>query len=540
MNFLNKPLGKLFFALLTGLLFTIAWTPSPFAPLVFIAFVPLLLALDRICEDGGKRKGLRHFGIAYFSLMIWNVGTTWWVYYSSDWGAVAAFVFNTLFMTIVFQLSYLTRKRWGVMIGTISLVVYWIAFEYLHLSWELGWPWLTLGFSIASFPSWMQWYEYTGVLGGSMWILIVNILIFNLIKSAINGKPFYWMKSSFIIIVFIFVPLEISILIYGSISETKSPVNVVIVQPNIDPYNEKFSGNDAEQLDKMLKLAAQQIDTGTDYVAFPETALAEATWEEYLNESPSIQTIKKFIKPYPKLNFVCGMSSQKKYKEGEKLSETARKDNINAKDYYDDYNASFQIDNSGKIQIYHKSKLVPGVEKMPYPKIFGFLGKFAIDLGGTTGSYGTQKERTVFNSVNGKWKVGTAICYESIYGDFLSEYIRNGANLLFIITNDGWWHDTPGYRQHCNYGRLAAIEFRRSIARSANTGTSCFINQKGDIQQATTWWQPAVIKETINANSEMTFYAKHGDYLGVFASIIAVSALLFLFVIMIFNRKKIK
>jgi apolipoprotein N-acyltransferase len=538
MNFLNKPLGKLSFALLTGLLLTLAWSPSSFAILVFIGFVPLLLVLDKIFEDDRKRKGLRHFGIVYFSLLTWNVGTTWWVYYSSDWGAVAAFVFNTLFMTIVFQFYYLTKKRWGALIGNISLVIYWIAFEYLHLSWELSWPWLTLGFSIASFPSWMQWYEFTGVLGGSAWILIANILIFNLIKAAISHQPFYWMKSTFIILVFIFVPMEISFLIYSSISETKSPVKVVIVQPNIDPYNEKFSGNDAEQLDKMLKLAATYVDTSTDYVVFPETALAEAIWEEYLNESPSFKTIKKFIKPYPKLNFVCGMSSQKKYKDGEKLSETARKDNMDSVVYYDDYNASFQIDNSGTIQIYHKSKLVPGVEKMPYPKVFGFLGKFAIDLGGTTGSYGTQKERTVFNSINEKWKVGTAICYESIYGDFLSEYMRNGASLLFIITNDGWWHDTPGYRQHCNYGRLAAIEFRRSIARSANTGTSCFINQKGDILQATKYEEATAIKGTINVNTEMTFYAKHGDYLGRLAAIIAVPALLILFGMMLFRRKK--
>ena len=244
MNFLNRPIGKLSFAILTGLLLTISWTPSFLAPLVFIGFVPLLLVLDNIFEDDQKRKGVRHFSIVYFSLIIWNVGTIWWVYYSSDWGAVAAFVFNSLFMTIVFYLSYLTRKRWGFVIGNISLVVYWIAFEYLHLSWELSWPWLTLGFGITSFPSWMQWYEYTGVLGGSIWILTVNILVFNFIKSAIKIKQFNWMKSTFVILVFTFVPMEISLLIYGSIFETHAPVNVVIVQPNIDPYNEKFSGNE--------------------------------------------------------------------------------------------------------------------------------------------------------------------------------------------------------------------------------------------------------------------------------------------------------
>ena len=536
-KFLDNRFGKLFFTCLTGLLLSFAWPTSELAPLLFIGFVPLLFVLDKICEDNRKRKGLRHFGTVYLALLIWNVGTTWWVYYSSDWGAIAAFVFNTLFMSIIFHFSYFTRKRWGSLIGNISLIIFWVAFEYLHLSWELSWPWLTLGFGFATYTSWVQWYEYTGVLGGSIWVLTVNILIFRLIKHRLTDKSFQWKKRIAGILALIIIPIGLSSLIYYTYKEKSSPVNIVVVQPNFDPYHEKFNISDAEKLDMMLTLAAPMVDRTTDYIIFPETALPEAVWEDYLNETPNIKTIKEFIKPFPKLNFVCGMGSERKFNKGEKLSETARQSETNPDVYYDDYNASFQIDNSGKIQIYHKSKLVPGVEKMPYPKIFSFLGKYAIQLGGTSGSYGTQDDRTVFNSINGKWKIGTAICYESIYGDFLSGYLKNGADLLFIITNDGWWHDTPGYKQHCNYGRLTAIEFRRSIARSANTGISCFINQRGDMQQATKWWQPAVIKQSINANSEITFYAKHGDYLGKIAAVLSIGTLLFL-VLGLFIKKK--
>src|ERR1017187_811797 len=112
-KFLDNRLGKFSFIILTGLLLTFAWPTSELAPLLFIGFVPLLFVLDKICEDNRKRKGLRHFGTVYLALLIWNVGTTWWVYYSSDWGAIAAFVFNTLFMSIIFHFSYFTRKRWG-------------------------------------------------------------------------------------------------------------------------------------------------------------------------------------------------------------------------------------------------------------------------------------------------------------------------------------------------------------------------------------------------------------------------------------------
>ena len=97
-----------------------------------------------------------------------------------------------------------------------------------------------------------------------------------------------------------------------------------------------------------------------------------------------------------------------------------------------------------------------------------------------------------------------------------------------IITNDGWWDDTPGYRQHQAYARLRAIEFRRSVARSANTGISCFINQRGEVQQATNWWVPTAIRQKINYNSELTFYARHGDFLGTLSLFGALGFLLWL------------
>jgi len=110
--------------------------------------------------------------------------------------------------------------------------------------------------------------------------------------------------------------------------------------------------------------------------------------------------------------------------------------------------------------------------------------------------------------------VGTPICYESIYGEFVTGFVRNGANLLFIMTNDGWWKDTPGYRQHAMYARLRAIENRRSIARSANTGISYLINQKGEILDSRAWWIEDAFRGKIQANNKLSFYSRFGDYLG--------------------------
>jgi apolipoprotein N-acyltransferase len=207
---------------------------------------------------------------------------------------------------------------------------------------------------------------------------------------------------------------------------------------------------------------------------------------------------------------VTGASSYRHYKKWETPSPTARK-NRQGNYFYDSYNTALQLDTTELVQYSHKSKLVPGVERMP--TWAGFLEKYAIDLGGMTGSLGRDTIQHVFENHYSGMKIAPSICYESVYGEYMGEFVKKGAQLIFIITNDGWWRDTPGHRQHCSYARLRAIESRRSIARSANTGISCFVNQRGDMFQATKYWEPAAIKQTINANTELTFYTLHGDYI---------------------------
>jgi len=185
----------------------------------------------------------------------------------------------------------------------------------------------------------------------------------------------------------------------------------------------------------------------------------------------------------------------------------------------DVYNAALLVRRDGTTEPYHKSKLVPGVEELPFEKWLGPISALALDLGGTTGSLATQEEREVMAS--GDLRLAPVICYESIYGDHVAAHVRNGATLLVIMTNDAWWSDSPGYKQHLAYGRLRAIETRRCIARSANTGISGFIDQRGELHDTTNWWTPDARRATLLARNDLTFFAKHGDYIGIAAEILA-------------------
>ncbi len=506
-------------ALLSGLLLTLAWFPHGFIPLLFIGFVPLLLVERSIAQRIGKYNTLILFTSAYLTFITWNVLTTWWVKNASFGGALMAFLCNSLLMSLVFLLYHQVKKRIGDKYQYVIFCCFWITWEFLHLDWDLSWPWLTLGNAFADNLKLVQWYEYTGVFGGGVWVLLINCLVASCFVSVENKIKFQLTRKKGVIIgLIIFIPIALSFFVEMRLRSSMMAVKemayeVVVVQPNIDPYNEKFSGDPIQQLKRMLMLAEEQIDsTTTEYAIFPETAIPNAIWEEDIYMDPSILLIQQFLAKYPHLKIIIGASTAKAYREGEPLSSTARKFG-KAEGYYDDYNTALQLDNTGKVQVYHKSKLVPGAELLPFRFIFKHIDNLAIDLGGTTGSLGMQKERSVLVSPDQQLKAAPVICYESIYGEYVGEYVKNGANFIAIITNDGWWGDTPGYKQHLKYGTLRAIETRRWIVRSANTGTSCFIDPCGNILQATHWWVPTAIKAKIGISDSLTFYTRFGDYI---------------------------
>lgn len=530
-----KPIFKLSLSLLSALLLIIVWYSSSMFFLIFVAFVPLLLLEENYFDTRKNSFGV--FNYAYITFFLWNLVTTYWIYKATPVGAAMAVLANSAVMAFVFWMYHLSRRYTNGKIGRYAFIFWWITFEFLFFRTEISWPWLTLGNAFADNVQIVQWFEYTGVLGGSLWVLFANIIIVSSIGEVVIGRPS--MKKRLIangslFLLLILTPIIISIYKYNNYEEKGEPVEVVVLQPNIDPYHEKFGSMDAlEQITRLLSVADNMITPNTKYVVGPETAIVEIIWEEHIQDYASIRMIKQFLKENSHVSFIVGASTRKEYKPDDVPSPTARKFK-NADRYYDRYNTALQI-TPYDIDFYHKSQLVLGVEKMPYYKYFKFLDAFSADLGGTVGSLGVQEEPSVFKfqgSVS-----APIICYESIYAEYVTEYVKKGAGILFIITNDGWWGDTPGYKQHLRYATLRAIENRRSIARSANTGISAFINQRGDIIKPTKWWVPTAIRHEIYENEEITYYSKNGDYLGRVTTFFTVLIVLLMVVSRISTKK---
>ena len=536
-----KKYQLLLLSVLSGLIMAAAWPMRGFPGLLFAGFVPLLIVEDFIYRHPEKFIKFSLLFYSYPAFLTWNGLTTWWIYNSTGVGAIVAIAVNSLFMTIIFQLFHFTRRKLkNDLSAYAALIFYWMSFEYLHLNWDLNWPWLNIGNGFSSYYRWVEWYEYTGTFGGTLWVLVANILLFLFIYRSSFKRIKYKLKTRDLIlipsiVIWIIVPLIISYSIYHSYKEKSNPVTIVVVQPNLDPYSEQYTVPPAEVVGKIMKLAEPYLDSSTNFLVAPESAIQEYMWENDINSFRSINLLKDILIKYPKLNLLVGGSTRHEFGPGEEVTNTARKF-TDADIYYDEYNTAMLLNSRDSVQLYHKSRLTPGVEILPTYKHFKLLEKLAINLGGTVGSLGTDKIRKVFTTVNTA-RVSPIICYESIFGEFFSEFVKNGAEVMMIITNDGWWGNTAGYRQHFSFASLRAIETRRCIARSANTGISAFIDQRGDPHQMTKYWEPDAIKGVVNANDRLTFYVMHGDYLARIATILG-GILLILSLIMHFVSKK--
>ena len=515
-----------FLAILSGSLLAASWVTYGITPLIFIAFVPLLLA-DSHIRSHYKHTKRKIFILSYIAFLIWNIVSTWWIWNSTHVGAVLAISINSLLMTLTFLLYHLVAKRSTQKLSLIFLVAIWLSFEKFHLWWDISWPWLNLGNVFSEKITWIQWYEYTGAVGGSLWVLLLNIIFYIAAKNYLTDKNRALLaKRVGIAMLFFAIPVVISYYSYINYSEKGlKTADVVVLQPNIDPYEEKYQFSNESTSEAISYFLLDKLDHKVNFIITPETMFARNILIDELANSAPVNTLKNLFLAFPQVNWVVGVSLLKFIED--KKDVTAQSNYLAEKDiWYNDYNSAFLLNydyfRSDTLPLYHKSKLVVAVENFPYQHLLKpILGDMLINLGGTVALKTTQSERSVFTGRETFGKAAPIICYETVYGEFVTDYIKKGANFLAILTNDAWWGDTQGYKQLLSYTRLRAIETRRSVARSANTGISAFINGRGDILKALPYRDFNTLRCTIALNEEVTFYVRMGDYIARIAGFLA-------------------
>ena len=512
----------IFLSLISALLLSISWPTYGIPFFIFFAFVPLLLMEQEISKFSKiHKKGWAVFGLTYLAFFIWNVVTTGWLYHAKNpdgnnslLAVAIPVIVNSLLMSLVFQLYYWYKKVRGTYFGLVFFVAIWLSFERFHLNWEFTWPWLNLGNAFSEYPQLIQWYDTIGATGGSFWILLINVFAFYTLRIWQAGRIRKdLVKNISILVAIIVLPLLISIYKYNSYQEKPvGEVTTLLLQPKLDPYTEKYSKDSLQILGELLSLAEENSKTKVDFFIAPETAFPGngSLSENGFNKSTSIAIAKEFLGKHPQSIFLTGASTHKFLFDEAETEDYSTK--IQEGVWVNSYNSALQIIPNQEVEVYHKAKLVPGVEIFPYIRYLKpILGDAMLDFGGANSSLGIDKERKVFSNTFNKAKMAPIISHESIYGEYVTDYVKNGANLLAIMTNDSWWDNTEGHKQLLSYARLRAIETRREIVRAANSGISAHINARGDILQDTFYDDRTALLVKANLLEEKSIYTKIGD-----------------------------
>lgn len=541
-------------SIISGLLLALGWPTQGFAGLLFIAFIPLLIIEKQFTDAPFKFKGLRIFLLSFLTFITWNALSYSWLANAKPqidatpqeiqqaWFAyLMPVIINSLMMSVVFMLFHLIRKKQGNFFGYVFLPSIWIAFEKLHLNWDFSWPWLNLGNGFASYYKWIQWYDITGTFGGTLWIWVSNLLLFNAIITYLERGNKQKIKKYFVgFVVTILLPIGFSYIIYYNYEEKGDEIEIAVIQPELNPYREKYTKSGQEIVDEIIQLGESIDLTTTDIVVTPETSfpgLGQIIWNNKEND-PYINQFRKWLAKYPNLVLIAGTDVALFTQSAEVPNITAIPVEPNV--WANRYNSTIQLeDGNNDIVKYDKSKLVVGVEYFPYPNILKpILGDLMLNFGGSTNSLTKSEGAVVFKNHKNNAIVAPLICYESIYGEYTSEFVKKGANLITISTNDSWWGNTQGHKQLLDYARLRAIENRRSIARSANSGVSAFINQRGDIIKRIPYDTQGATKFELKLNTEETDYSYAGDLIARIALLISGILIAYYFVEIFLTKKK--
>lgn len=484
-------------SIISGVLLGLSFPPFPFPFLI----IPGFLALFRLMQLTSTGKELAY--VSYPGLVIWNIITTYWLSFATVAGGIASILANAALMTIPLGLiRYVHYRFQSNVISTLLVAALWVSYEFLHLRWDLSWPWLTLGNAFAISVPIIQFISITGVLGISFWLISIAYLLFRWVNSE---------RKSILVatILVLIIPSGGSFLYYLNYTpEYEQTMETAILQPNYDSYQELASYPDAiTPLRELLDQTETVITDQTEVIFWPENALQDNIRQDLRDDL--VVAIDNRVSEWD-IPLITGTAYVVLY-DDQNAPQLAR-GTFQGRSF-NIYNAAVAFEpGAATNQHYKKIELVPVVERIPFVKTIARLDIFTFLDWGNIAGYGQGNKHTLFD-INGT-QVPALICYDSVYPETVGTFVDDGANFITVITNDGWWGNTSGHIQHFDYARLRAIENRRAVLRSANNGISGVILPNGDVEVRTEYWTKDGFVYDVPLKENKTIYTRYGDWIG--------------------------
>lgn len=485
---------------LSGILLGVSFPSYPFIRLEilsWIAFVPLLLSLQK--EQGFGRT----FREVWLAMLVFSSVSLWWISLATLPGGLAAILAHSLFMTVPFLAFFAVKRRRGFRFALVALPFFWTTWEWVYIQQDLSFGWLTMGNSQACFTPMIQYADITGVWGISFWLLSFNVLAVLAWRQKDRGVVLHRCLAGMLLMVLLPLGYAWAVFHDGRHDGERS-VRVSLVQPNVDPFKKWQQYTSTDLMDGYYRLSARAVFRDSpELVIWPETAIPFRILDD--NNAGYLHSLRLLLKDWR----VALLSGFPDVRYGSPDSSDARDERV-----FQAFNASMLLTpDFREPQVYHKVRLVPFAERVPYVEYVPWLERFTISLAGISGwGKGTGTPVMEFDSRrNGRVKLANVICYESIFPDFVSGFVRNGAQFLTVVTNDGWYGFSYGPYQHAAIARLRCVENRRAMARCANTGITACIDRYGKVYREVPWWEPHVLTAEVPLASDLAFYTRHPD-----------------------------
>jgi apolipoprotein N-acyltransferase len=522
------------FALLSGVLFGLAFPPLPVPYLIFVALIPYFYLIS-------KRESLAEISsITYLTAFVFTLITLYWV---GSWtkeadpflmisGVLLMFV-NPAVYLIPSTLYYFSKKLFSKRTAIFLFPLFWVSFEYAYSLTDLRFPWLTLANSLPKFNLFIQVADIIGAYGISLLVLYINLFLFLTIKNFYENKKFHLKYTLAVLLLFI-IPLLYGVIRIKLFKMPEENIKVGLIQPNLNPWDKWEAGNLDEQLDMYLELSRKAVKKNAKIIIWPESALPV-----YLlvgNYFVQANRIQSFVDSND-VFIMTGMPDANFFFDKDEAPPDA-KVSKNIGMYYVSYNSILLFSpQSVQVQKYGKIKLVPFGEKVPFVESLPFLGdliKWQVGIS----SWNEGREQVVFDFVEGvQLKVGGVICIESIYPDFVAGFVQKGANIIAVVTNDSWYGYSSGPFQHKEIASLRAIENRRFVVRAANGGISAIIDPLGRTVQQTKLFERDVLIGSAGINNSLTIYSRFPLVIPLTCSLVSIVVILFFTLKKIINKK---
>jgi apolipoprotein N-acyltransferase len=503
---------KLIYALISGLILTAAFPDWGLDWLAWIAWVPLLMAVENSPPRSALKLGLLSGMVHYLTFLYWIYNVI------SFYGGLDPVTSIAILLVFCFYLSLYPAffafgfaRFKGRKFASLLLAALWVGLEYGRAELLTGFPWCLLGYTQSRHLALIQMANLTGVYGVSFLIILANLLVYGFLinRSCLKKKTLKWEALVFILL------LSAS-LIYGNqtlakiekTEKSRGTVKIAVIQGNIDQSVKWLPSYQQATVRIYQDLSKSIYAFKPDLMVWPETSVP-LFFQEQNELTASISTVAQ----ESGADLIFGSPAYQ-------IQE-------NRSNQY--YNRAYHLDPSGKvIDYYDKVHLVPFGEYVPLKKLLFFVERLVT----AAGDFVPGAEIKPVQLQN--HKAGVLICFESIFPEIARTHVRQGADLLIILTNDAWYGRTSAPYQHFDMAVFRAIENQRPVIRAANTGISGFIGPQGRILQQSGLFIPAALsREMTLGPSHQTFYTRHGDW---FAGILAGLSLFYLSFILWYDK----